>query len=117
MKVICPHSSRDFVMNEVRCFLVSYKMNALLISEQTAQEFLTSMFNNKPEIYFSTRLSSDGDASRTGVIIKFSPSFCSSNTTRFPFPSDLYTISGTTVTWNTSHPLYNILYGKSLFEV
>ena len=79
--------------------------------------FLTSMFNNKPEIYFSTRLSSDGDASRTGVIIKFSPSFCSSNTTRFPFPSDLYTISGTTVTWNTSHPLYNILYWKSLFEV
>lgn len=59
----------------------------------------------------------DGDASRTGVIIKFNLSLCSSNTTRFQLPSDLCTISGTTVTWNTSHPLYDILYWKSLFEV
>lgn len=35
--------SRDFVMNEVRCFLVSYKMNALLISEQTAHELLETL--------------------------------------------------------------------------
>ena len=27
-------------------------------------------------------------------------------------PSDLYTISGNTVTWNTTHPIYILLYGK-----
>lgn len=31
----------------------------------------------------------------------------------FSLPNDLYTISGTSVSWNTTHPLYSILYGKT----
>lgn len=77
--------------------------------------FRVTMSNSKPEIYFTTPLSADGDSSLTGVIIKFNPARCSP--TSFQLPSDLYTISGTTVTWNTSHPLYNILYGKTFSEV
>jgi phage tail P2-like protein len=74
-------------------------------------EFRLDVYNGTPEIYHSPDF---GGTDNSGVIIKFS-SNVTPNT--FALPSDLYTISGTTVTWNTSHPLYPILSGKEAYPV
>lgn len=68
------------------------------------------MYNSLPEFYTS---SSEGvTGSQCGIVIKpgYAPTWISGS--EWDLPSDLYTISGTTLTWNTSHPLYNLLFNQ-----
>jgi hypothetical protein len=68
------------------------------------------MYNSLPEFYTS---SSEGvTGSQCGIVIKpgYAPTWISGS--EWDLPSDLYTISGTTLTWNMSHPLYNLLFNQ-----
>lgn len=73
--------------------------------------FRLNEYSLAPEIF--TSLSDEVDSTKCACVIEVAPGAIVFTQTEFSLPSDLYTISGTTITWNTSHSLYNILYGKS----
>lgn len=75
------------------------------------ETFRIDTYSDSPEIYFSPEVSAI-DSGKCGCIVKFNPTQYS---TPFNLPSGLYTISGTTLTWNTSHPMYILLEGKEAF--
>lgn len=68
------------------------------------------MYNSLPEFYTSSGETVTG--TQCGIVIKpgYAPTWISGS--EWDLPSDLYTISGTTLTWNTSHPLYNLLFNQ-----
>lgn len=68
------------------------------------------MYNSLPEFYTSSNESVTG--TQCGIVIKpgYAPTWTSDS--EWDLPSDLYTISGTTLTWNMSHPLYNLLFNQ-----
>lgn len=68
-------------------------------------------YNSKPEIYTADSTAVDG--MNSGVIIEPGSSPTWTSDTVWDLPATLYTISGTTLTWNTSHPLYSLLVGKT----
>lgn len=68
-------------------------------------------YNSKPEIYTADSTAVDG--TNSGVIIEPGASPTWTTDTVWDLPATLYTISGTTLTWNTSHPLYPLLVGKT----
>lgn len=68
-------------------------------------------YNSKPEIYTADSTAVDG--MNSGVIIEPGASPTWTSDTVWDLPATLYTISGTTLTWNTSHPLYSLLVGKT----
>ena len=78
---------------------------------QLAITLRLQMYNGLPEMYTSSGESVTG--SQCGIVVQpgYAPTWTSDNV--WDLPSDLYTISGTTITWNTSHPLYNLLVGQS----
>lgn len=69
-------------------------------------------YNSKPEIYTADSTAVDG--ANSGVIIEPGASPTWTTDTVWDLPATLYTISGTTLTWNTSHPLYSLLVGKTV---
>lgn len=73
--------------------------------------FRLAVYNGKPEFYTNTSISAYGYNSAC-LIEPADGSLVFSQST-FSIPSDLYTISGTTISWNTSHTLYNLMYGKT----
>ena len=76
----------------------------------TGNTLRLTTYSSKPEFYTDTSTRVDKENS---ALIVMPATGCSWTTkTAFDLPSDLYTISGTSITWNTSHALYNILYGK-----
>ncbi len=81
----------------------------VLDCEQQGFEFRLATYNGAPEFY--TDDSTAQNASDCAIACRFgaNPPLAE---TQFELPSDFYSISGTTVTWNTSHILYNLLYGK-----
>ena len=73
--------------------------------------FKLAVYNGKPEFYTGT--SASASAADSSCVIELVPgSLVFGGVESFSLPSSLYTISGTTITWNTSHPCYNSLYGK-----
>ena len=73
--------------------------------------FRLNEYSLAPEIF--TSLSDEVDSTKCACVIEVAPGALVFTQTEFSLPSDLYTISGTTITWDTTHPLYNILYGKT----
>jgi hypothetical protein len=75
--------------------------------------FRVDTYSSSPEIYFYPEVSAL-DSSKCGCIVKFNP-----NQYSIPFnlPSGLYSISGSIITWNTSHPLYILFEGKEAYKV
>lgn len=69
-------------------------------------------YNSKPEIYTADSTAVDG--ANSSVIIEPGASPTWTTDTVWDLPATLYTISGTTLTWNTSHPLYPLLVGKTV---
>lgn len=75
-------------------------------------QFRLAEWSSKPEFYMDSDYYST-DSSRNGVIIKFGTD--AYVYTRFALPSDMYTISGTTIIWDSSHPLMVLLNGKTAY--
>lgn len=86
--------------------------------------FITSMANNgytfklavyptqngKPEFYTSMNTSAVG--SESACVIELAEGSLVFYQNEFSLPSDAYTISGTTVTWDLNHPVIKILEGQ-----
>lgn len=73
--------------------------------------FRFAVYNSKPEFY--SNMNTSASAANSSCVIELAPgSNVFGGVDSFSLPSSLYTISGTTITWNTSHPCYNALYGK-----
>lgn len=73
--------------------------------------FRLAVYNNKPEFYTNA-----SDISATGAnsacVVEAVDNQYMFGQEFFSLPSDLYTIRGTSISWNSSHVLYQILYGK-----
>lgn len=65
-------------------------------------------YNGRPEMY-TDQNSAVSTPSNCGIIIVPGSNPTWTNRTRFVIPRDSYSISGTKITWNASHPLYNLL--------
>ena len=74
--------------------------------------FRLAVYNSLPEFYTSMgSVSANGYSS--SCLIEMAEGALVFMQSTFSLPSDLYTISGTSVSWNTSHPLYAAFYGKT----
>lgn len=73
--------------------------------------FKLAVYSGKPEFYTSNQDTVDGFIS--ACLIELAPGSPVFTQSDFSLPSDLYTINGTTITWNTSHKLYQLFYGKT----
>lgn len=89
------------VYNEV--YMTSNADNTLIPTR-----LMIKQYSSKPDVYFNDMSISVSDRTKTGIIIAYGSDYPQS----FELPSSLYTISGTAITWNTSHTLYKLLYGK-----
>lgn len=69
--------------------------------------FRLAQWSDKPEFYMDTSYTSR-NSSRNGAIVKFGTDV---QAMTFDLPADMYTISGTTITWDMSHPLMVLLQG------
>ena len=68
---------------------------------------LTSVrFSSYTSWYFSPVQSTTPSAANRAIVCKFVSSY------EEDLPSDLYTITGRSVVWNETHPIYILLYGK-----
>lgn len=74
-------------------------------------EFKLAVYNGLPEFY--TNDSTSVTAANCACVVEVASGASVFTQSKFSLPSDLYTISGTTISWNTTHPLYAILYGKT----
>ena len=70
--------------------------------------FALSLYNSKPELYLDNGFGSQSSV-RNGMIVKYGRDI---STQSLNLPSDMYTISGTTIWWNDNHPLMILLQGK-----
>lgn len=74
----------------------------------TPGTFCLCTYREVPEFYMDEAYSSS-HADTNGAIVKYGSQY---PTQSLNLPSDMYTISGTTITWNMSHPLMILLQGK-----
>lgn len=70
--------------------------------------FALDLYMSEPEIYIDPGYET-AYANDDGVVIKYGSEI---PTQSLNLPSDMYTISGTTITWDMSHPLMILLQGK-----
>lgn len=70
--------------------------------------FRLAEWSSKPEFYMDSSYSSQ-DSNKNGAVVRFGSDV---STQKFNLPSDMYSISGTTITWDMSHPLMALLQGK-----
>jgi hypothetical protein len=73
--------------------------------------FKLAVYSGKPEFYTSNQ--DAVDAFNSACLIELAPGSPVFSQSDFSLPSDLYTINGTTITWNASHKLYQLFYGKT----
>lgn len=66
----------------------------------------TIRFYTYNDWYFTPSVSVPSNSANRAIVIKFLAEY------EADLPSDMYSISGTTVTWNTSHPVFTLLYGE-----
>lgn len=76
------------------------------ISMYPGFQFKCNDYQQKPECYTQGLNELQPSMINLGVMWK-----CVDDVS-YDLPGDLYTINGTSITWNTSHPLYNAFYGE-----
>ena len=81
----------------------AYRTDGSTITKATVE---TIRFGSATSWYFTPAQSTTPDATNRAIVCKFVASY------EADLPSDMYTISGRTITWNTTHPIYVLLYGK-----
>lgn len=73
--------------------------------------FRLAVYSGKPEFY--TSLSTACDNFNSACVIELQPgNLVFGGESEFGIPSGLYPRSGATINWDTTHPLYHILYGR-----
>ena len=79
--------------------------------EDWGTELRLATYGGSPEFY--TTRSENVTGALCGIVIKpgYAPTWITD--TSFELPADLYTINGTSLTWNTSHPLFWLLNGET----
>ena len=70
--------------------------------------FALSLYHSIPELYLDNGFESQS-STHNGMIVKYGSDI---QIQSLNLPSDMYTISGTTITWDMSHPLMILLQGK-----
>lgn len=75
-----------------------------------------NMYNSKPEMWTDSG-DSVSDPSKCGIIVLAGASPTWTTDTEWELPSTLYTINGTTVTWNHAHVLMNLFAGSYGYAV
>ena len=85
---------------------------SVLALANSSYTFHIGIYNLRPEFYTSNSVS----VNKTLCACVIQPAAGSAVFTRteYSLPNDLFTVSGTTLTWNTAHHLYNILNGKTV---
>lgn len=71
-------------------------------------EFKLAVYNSAPEFYMYPTYTGE-NFDKSGAVVRYGSDI---PTQSLNLPSDMYTISGTTITWNMSHPLMILLQGK-----
>lgn len=74
--------------------------------------FHLGIYNLRPEFY--TNVGTNVSNSLCACVIEPAVGNTVFTRTEYSLPDDLFTVSGTTLTWNTTHHLYNILNGKTV---
>ena len=72
----------------------------------TKTQLSTIRFYTYNNWYFTPSVSVPSNSANRAIVIKFLAEY------EADLPSDMYTISGNSVTWNTSHPVFTLLYGE-----
>lgn len=75
-----------------------------------------NMYRSKPEMWTDSG-NTVSDPSKCGIIVLAGASPTWTTDTEWELPSTLYSINGTTVTWNHAHVLYNLLAGSYGYAV
>lgn len=75
-----------------------------------------NMYNAKPEMWTDSG-DTVSDPSKCGITVVPGSSPTWTTDTEWELPSTLYSINGTTVTWNHTHVLYNLLAGSYGYAV
>lgn len=85
---------------------------SVLALANSSYTFHLGIYNLRPEFYTSNSVS----VNKTLCACVIQPATGNTVFTRseYSLPNDLFTVSGTTLTWNTTHHLYNILNGKTV---
>lgn len=85
---------------------------SVLALANSSYTFHIGIYNLRPEFYTNNSV----NVSNTLCACVVEPAVGSTVFTRteYSLPNDLFTVSGTTLTWNTTHHLYNILNGKTV---
>lgn len=75
--------------------------------------FKLAIYSNLPEFY--TDNNQNVTAADCALLVDpVSPQLLA-NLDDFDLPSGLFTINGTTINWDSNHPMYNLFYGKTVY--
>ena len=85
---------------------------SILTLTNTSITFRLGVYNQHPEFYTSDNTAVN--AALCACMIELAQGSNVFTRSSFDLPNDLYTINGTTITWNTGHTLYNLFYGKTV---
>lgn len=77
--------------------------------------FKLAMYNEKPEIYTHNSVLT-GDGLTSGILLKPGTLPTWTSLTIWELPSDLYSITNGTITWNEAHTLYNVFRGLRCYK-
>lgn len=75
----------------------------------TKRAILSIRFSSYNSIYFEPTVDYVPSGALSAIICKFKAQYIAD------LPTGLYTINNRTITWNTSHPTYILLYGQECF--
>lgn len=85
---------------------------SVLALANTSYTFRLGIYNLRPEFY--TNIGTSVNNTLCACVIQPAAGNTVFTRSEYSLPDDLFTVSGTTLTWNTTHHLYNILNGKTV---
>lgn len=85
---------------------------SVLALANSSYTFHLGIYNLRPEFY--TNVGTSVDKTLCACVIEPAVGNTVFTRSEYSLPDDLFTVSGTTLTWNTTHHLYNILNGKTV---
>lgn len=79
--------------------------------------FQLTTWSSKPECYCSGAQSDPYYNYNTGVLIEPTPNVTIFDPINYALPSDMYSINGTSITWNQNHKMFSLFEGREVFPV
>lgn len=75
----------------------------------TSTKLTSIRFSSYNDWYFTPSITYPSSSSNRAIVCRFKEDYSAD------LPSDIYTISGNTVTWDIEHPVYKLLEGQECF--